>query len=623
MISMITNFFNFTFHGLLESFFGMNRKYNIHRLPSSIEEIHLERLSKQILNNVHIPSDDGSDTDVEVFLSDGENSTTDSSDLQEQSDKYDISIYKCLKEDRYFKNKSEKEQVDITIDRISERLGFHSFITDTDDILLNHSSETNINLGDLYSIYFDKEKIKKYCNKEDSLFENMTERLLSNNSSDIEKYKLKFNCVEPTLDNVRHIMELFNVPTKEKDDRAHVMTPIYMVKGMMQNIPIKFWKNKNKRVLDPCCGYGVFILCCFMIFNDILYGKIPDNEERVRWIVENCLFFSDLVRYNVKVTEFLLQFFCNQIVGKKVTGLRFNSFVGNVLTILYPNHFDLITTNPPFHKKQNNGGKKGGGDALWDKIVLYCVEKLLEPKGYLLVVHPAGWRKPKSLHSKFTEEFYDLYTKDYQLLYLEIHDTKAGQKAFNCGTRYDIVLLEKTLPYRKTVTVDEKGFRSQINLKQWPWLPNSNFQQIKPLFAKKNESKTPLIYNRTNYGSDKKYVVSKKTSINKYPLVHSTPKKGRRMMYSSRNDLGHYGQPKVIFGDSAIHNPIIDMRGEYGMTQHAMAISVSNLNEAKAIKKALESPEFKSLLQSCSWSNFQIDWRMFKSFKKDWYKNFA
>ena len=113
---------------------------------------------------------------------------------------------------------------------------------------------------------------------------------------------------------------------------------------------------------------------------------------------------------------------------------------------------------------KNNGGKKGGGDALWDKIVLYCVEKLLEPKGYLLVVHPAGWRKPKSLHSKFTEEFYHLYTKDYQLLYLEIHDTKAGQKTFNCGTRYDIVLLEKTLPYRETVTVDEKGFRSQINL---------------------------------------------------------------------------------------------------------------------------------------------------------------
>ena len=75
----------------------------------------------------------------------------------------------------------------------------------------------------------------------------MTERLLSNNSSDIEKYKLKFNCVEPTLDNVRHIMELFNVPTKEKDDRAHVMTPIYMVKGMMQNIPIKFWKKQENR----------------------------------------------------------------------------------------------------------------------------------------------------------------------------------------------------------------------------------------------------------------------------------------------------------------------------------------------------------------------------------------
>jgi hypothetical protein len=53
-----------------------------------------------------------------------------------------------------------------------------------------------------------------------------------------------------------------------------------------------------------------------------------------------------------------------------------------------------------------------------------------------------------------------------------------------------------------------------------------------------------------------------------------------------------------------------------------MAICVSNRKEAKAVKRALESAEFKNILQACSWSNFRIDWRMFKSFKKDWYKYF-
>ena len=187
----------------------------------------------------------------------------------------------------------------------------------------------------------------------------------------------------------------------------------------------------------------------FFKFNQFLTETIQDHEERVRWIINNCLVFSDLVKYNVKVTELLLQYFCNQIVGREVHGLRFNSFVGNVLSISYPGRFHLVTTNPPFHKRQNNSGKKGGGEPLWDKIVVHCIENLLCSGGNLLVVHPAGWRKPKSAHSKFTTKLFNIYTKDNQLLYLSIHNTKEGQTAFHCGTRYDIVYLKKTPRYKK------------------------------------------------------------------------------------------------------------------------------------------------------------------------------
>ena len=213
--------------------------------------------------------------------------------------------------------------------------------------------------------------------------------------------------------------------------------------------------------------------------------------------------------------------------------------------------------------------------------------------------------------------------KKYQLLFLSIHDTKEGQQAFHCGTRFDIVCLEKTRPYQKTAIVDQQGVRYEIDSKKWPWLPNSKFHQIKSLIAKKNESKCHVLYNRTNYGSDKKYVVSRRTSTHQFPLIHSTPKRGVRKMYSDRNNLGHFGLSKVIFGETGIHHAIIDMKGKYGMTQQAMGITVSNKKEAQDVKKALESPAFKVLLQSCSWSNFRIDWRMFESFKKDWYKNFV
>ena len=526
-------------------------------------------------------------------------------------------LYDCMKEDKALKHLSKSVMFERVMNRIVQNIALILFLQDSVQLL----SEYQQIFDDLYFIYFDFEKINAYSNKR--FFLDIMQQTVLRKNLDIFKYKEEYETVDPTLDNIRYIMEKLQVPTKEKDDRAHVMTPIFLVKQMMQNVPTAFWKNTTKRVLDPCCGYGVFTLFSFMKFNEFLSKKLPNHEKRVKWIIEKCLFFSDLVRYNVKITELLLQFFCNQIAGKDVTGLRFNSFVGNVLTIQYPHSFDLIATNPPFHRKQNNCGKKGGGDALWDKIVVHCTEKLLRQKGLLVVVHPAGWRKPKSKHSKFTDALYNLYTKKYQLLFLSIHDTKEGHKAFHCGTRFDIVCLEKRQPYQKTVIVDEEGVRSEINCKKWPWLPNSHLHQTKLLIAKKNESKCHVLYNRTSYGSDKKYVVSRKTSTHPFPLIHSTPKRGVRKMYSDRNDLGHFGVSKVIFGETGIHHAIIDMKGKYGMTQQAMGITVSNKKEAEDVKKALESPVFKVLLQSCSWSNFRIDWRMFESFKKDWYKNFV
>mgnify|MGYP000657265930 FL=1 len=91
-------------------------------------------------------------------------------------------------------------------------------------------------------------------------------------------------------------------------------------------------------------------------------------------------------------------------------------------------------------------------------------------------------------------------------------------------------------------------------------------------------------------------------------------------MYSSRNDKGHFGVKKVIFGDSGINDVIIDLEGKYGMTSHAMAIEISSEEEGIELKKYLLSSRFKKVLNACSWSNFQIDWKLFTYLKKDFYK---
>lgn len=116
--------------------------------------------------------------------------------------------------------------------------------------------------------------------------------------------------------------------------------------------------------------------------------------------------------------------------------------------------------------------------------------------------------------------------------------------------------------------------------------------------------------------------VKEKTEEYKYPIIHSTPKAGARYVWSNRNDNGFFGIKKVIFGDSSINNPILDMKGKFGMTQHAMAICIDNKDEGDKIIKTITTEKFQNILDACLWSSFAIEWNIFSDFVKDFHKYF-
>ena len=76
-----------------------------------------------------------------------------------------------------------------------------------------------------------------------------------------------------------------------------------------------------------------------------------------------------------------------------------------------------------------------------------------------------------------------------------------------------------------------------------------------------------------------------------------------------------FGISKVIFGDSGINEPVIDLDGKYGMTQHAIGLVVTSKTDATRASTFLKSNFFKNILMSCAYSGFQIDWRLFTYFK--------
>ena len=156
------------------------------------------------------------------------------------------------------------------------------------------------------------------------------------------------------------------------------------------------------------------------------------------------------------------------------------------------------------------------------------------------------------------------------------------------------------------------------------WLPNSKIDLLQQILYIGDGEVCPIIYNRSNYGSDNKIYISKKCDeLYKYQIIHTIPLSGVRLVYSKINDKGHFGISKVIFGDNGLNDVIIDMDGIYGMSENSMAIKVDNIDEAENIKNALLSNKFKELIKSCIIGNFRIDWRLFTKFKRDFCKDFV
>ena len=422
-----------------------------------------------------------------------------------------------------------------------------------------------------------------------------------------------------TPNNLRSLIEKHFIPSKdEKKNNAEIPTPVKLVDDMLSKIPIDYW-NDIHTTFEPCCGKGNFVLGIFDMFFNGLETKIPDKVKRCKTIMTKCIYFSDLTNLNVFITTEILKCHIEDKCGIKVD-YEFNSNVGDTLSLDIEKKwnikgFDAVIGNPPYNKNKNSR------HILWNKFVENSLNKWLIKNGYLLFVNPALWRKPISEKSPI-KGLFKIMVIENTMLYLEIHDTKDGMKIFGCGTRYDWYLIQKTNINFKTEIIDENNNNNKLNLKKIKcnWIPNTMFNLWQKIINKNDKLK--ILYSRSNYGNDKKWMSREVKNDYKYKCVLSTPLEGIRYMYSTHKNNGHFNIKKVIFGETGTANAFYDKNGDYGLTDGAMAIIENDPIEANNILKCLKSKTFLLFLKACSWSNYRIEWNMFLYINKDFWKEF-
>lgn len=347
-----------------------------------------------------------------------------------------------------------------------------------------------------------------------------------------------------------------------------------------------------------------------------LEDEFPDKEERFKWIIENCLYYGELQARSA---------FSWLVALDPFDEYNTNIFWGDFLSEDFDRHmkyvwnidkFDLIIQNPPYQIRKE-GFKKT--QPLWHLFVQKSLT-ILKEDGYMVMVHPSGWR---NVDGVFKET--QLMMRENQILELNIQNEKEGIKLFSADTRFDFYILKKSPKYTHTIIKDQDNIYYKIdNLSDMEFIPNGGFEDIKKLLASDSEERTTVLYSRSIYGTDKTNVSKEKSEIFKYPVVYTVPKGDTlNLMYSSRNDRGHFGQPKLIWSNGRIISvgSVIDYKGEFGLTQFSYAI-VDDVENLDNIKKAFDSSKFRKIMELSAVGDMSINRKVISLFRKDFWKEF-
>ncbi len=420
------------------------------------------------------------------------------------------------------------------------------------------------------------------------------------------------NKMDHIKDVILMLRDYVKVGEVEKKKFGEVMTPLDLVKEMLNTLPVEVWSNPKLKWLDPANGTGPYPI---MVIYKLMIGLkncpgLEDDEVRYKHIIENMIYVAELQPKNMFLYLCAVDPFdtykLNIYTGSFLED-GFNYHMKNVWSI---EKFDIIIGNPPYQEQV--GPKKT--KSIWNLFVKKSIS-LLNNDGFMTMVHPSGWR---SLDGDFKDV--QILIKN-NLLYLEMHDDKDGHEMFGATTSYDWYCYSKKEVVKETSIKDQNGEIFNINLHNWNFIPAGGFDIFSNLIANDGEEKINILHSYSSYETRKKWMSKNKIDDFIYPCIYTIVKDGSINLYWSSKINGHFNIPKVIWSNGMASTPTIDETGKYGLTQFAYAI-IDIVDNLKHIKKCMDSEKFTNLMKLCYMSSGnRFDRKVLSTFKKDFWKH--
>jgi len=425
------------------------------------------------------------------------------------------------------------------------------------------------------------------------------------------------------------IRKYLTVKDTEKKLFGEVFTPVELVCEMLEKLSSEVWKDPTLKWLDPANGIGNYPIVAYYKLMEGLKDvsqlnidkikreyklDITKDKDRSKHIINNMLYMVELNPVNVKV--------CRKIFKMIDSNTEPNISKSNFLTEQVKwtrefkiDKFDVIMGNPPYQLKKPGNAKS---QSIWPNFVENSIGCLKE-NGYLVFVHPSGWR---NIDGGFKKIFNLIQERDLQYLTMRTFDD--GAKTFGgSGTNFDHYCLKNTLTKKNKTKINDID-RNEIvlDLNNYNFIPSGKFDIFDKLI--KGSEKVSILYSSNNYETrpEKSRYPTNKEKIGKfiYYVVNSiTQKDGPKFIYTStKNEMF---VPKVIWSNGNGTYPIVDKKGEYGLTQFSYGIK-DDVKNLEFIKNAMDDPVFIDLMKYVAYTQNIYNYKIIGAFKKDFWKEF-
>jgi len=240
-----------------------------------------------------------------------------------------------------------------------------------------------------------------------------------------------------TINEPDELLEFINSQLKpkekEKNKNGEVFTPLSLVNEMLDKLDEAYAKQYNKSIftevgfkwLDPAVGIGNFPIIVYQRLFKGLIIQIPNEEERRKHILEQMIYMVEISDKNIYIIG---KIFCDDIY-------KLNIYKGSFLDgkCKYDLTFDVVMGNPPYNPPKTETGSSG--NSIWQQFVIKSFYMVKE-KGFLLFIHPPGWKKPTFDPKKldiFDGEYYKYDKKTGKQSIKQIRQGKVWQVLKNNG----------------------------------------------------------------------------------------------------------------------------------------------------------------------------------------------